>query len=141
MVLAKISQGDLLNREVQHNHLMLLALLVLGLWVIHPNYDSLIYLFIVLVAGFFLFMLKLLGAGDTKLLAVLVLGIDPVYFSAMLYLTVMLGALMALGYLVYGLLTDLRKVRKKGIPYAIPISISCYFFIVLSYLKWFSTYY
>ena len=136
-LLVKISIEDYFHRRVRHRYLIALLLILLSLWNVFPNYDVLPYTFAILVSGVVLFSLRLLGAGDTKLLVVLSLGIDPALISILLYATVILGFLLAVAYLVYGCLYDLSLVREKGIPYAIPISVSGGCCIALSYMDWF----
>jgi prepilin peptidase CpaA len=114
--------------------LFLSALLLLG-WFWHFNAAVLPYTLGILIVGFGLFCFGILGAGDTKLLAVLSLGISPKIMIIMFYGTILLGGLLALGYLLYGLATDLAKVRKKGIPYAVPISLMGGASILLSYIS------
>lgn len=111
-----------------------MVLLLLG-WCWHFNAAVLPYTLGILIVGFGLFCLRVLGAGDTKLLAVLSLGIAPDFMPLMLYGTIILGGCLATGYLLYGLVTDLAKVRKKGIPYAVPISFMGGASIFLSYIS------
>lgn len=109
--------------------------LLLFSWFWHFNAAVLPYTLGILIVGFGLFCLRILGAGDTKLLAVLSLGISPDFMPLMFYGTIILGGFLATGYLLYGLSTDLAKVRKKGIPYAVPISIVGSASIFLSYIS------
>lgn len=106
-------------------------------WFVSPNYKVLPYTGCILVVGFILHVLGVLGAGDSKLVAVISLGVMPDYISLMLFGAIALGGVLAVLTLCYGLLTDLQRTRAKGIPYAVPISISGGFFIFLSYIDWF----
>ncbi|MFT2099123.1 prepilin peptidase [Marinomonas sp. 2405UD66-6] len=132
VTLIKISIDDIYKRSVSHKSLFWLTGLLLLSWGFHFNLSVLPYTLAILVVGFGLFCLGVLGAGDTKLLAVLSLGVSPEFIPLMLYSVALLGGVLALGYLLYGLMTDLTKVREKGIPYAVPISIAGGVFIFLS---------
>lgn len=87
----------------------------------NESYTSFSTSFFILVVGFFLFLLKVIAAGDIKLLAALSLAIKPEFIVLSLCCVLVLGGVVALMYLIYGFLTDLQKVRQRGIPYAIPI--------------------
>lgn len=111
-----------------------MVLLLLG-WCWHFNAAVLPYTLGILIVGFGLFCLGILGAGDTKLLAVLSLGISPDLMPFMIYGTILLGGCLAIGYLFYGLATDLAKVRERGVPYAVPICLIGGASILLSYIS------
>ncbi|WP_197467836.1 prepilin peptidase [Marinomonas gallaica] len=137
-MLTKISIEDFCYRQVKHKYLIILSMLLLFTWFSVPNYHVLPYSVAILVSGLLLFSFRLLGAGDTKLLVVLSFGVDPILIPLLLYATVLLGCLLALIYWAYGCITNLSAVREKGIPYAIPISISGWSCVALSYMDWFS---
>lgn len=137
-LLLKISFDDVTKRTVRHRYLAILMVLFICFWTVKPNFEVLPYIGCILIVGFMLNFFGVLGGGDSKLLAVLSLGIMPNYIGLMLLCVVVLGGVMAILVLLYGLLTDFQRVREKGIPYAIPISVSGGFFIFLSYIDWFS---
>lgn len=137
ILLAKISFDDITKRTVKHRYLTILIVLFMCSWFVSPNYKVLPYTGCILVVGFILHVLGVLGAGDSKLVAVISLGVMPDYISLMLFGAIALGGVLAVLTLCYGLLTDLQRTRAKGIPYAVPISISGGFFIFLSYIDWF----
>ena len=137
LVTFKIAYDDLRIRTVRHRYLLCLAVLFLSLWTVQPNYEAITYSLIVIIAGFFLDMFRLLGAGDSKLLAIILLGVDPKFFSLVLYGAIFLGGIIAVAYYIYGVFTDLSEVRKKGIPFAVPIAISGAVGLFLSHISWF----
>ncbi|QIL85355.1 hypothetical protein G7083_05310 [Vibrio sp. HDW18] len=116
-----ITVSDLRTRKISNTALLILALLLLLGWLSQPNWSVLPYTLAILLVGLGLFKFGILAAGDTKLLAVLSLGIKPDYIALTLVGIAMLGGLLAIGYLLYGLLTDLQPVRQRGIPYGVPI--------------------
>ncbi|WP_158117284.1 prepilin peptidase [Vibrio cincinnatiensis] len=125
---------DIYKRSLSNKYILLLLVLILLGWFIQPNWSVLPYTLVILLIGLVLFYFQLLAAGDTKLLAVLSLGIHPDYLPLTLVGITVVGGIMAIGYLLYGLCTDLRAVRQKGIPYGVPISLVGGFAIYLSSL-------
>lgn len=137
LLLIKVSLNDLKHRTVKHSDLVWLAVLLLLGWFFMPNWQVLSYSLMIIVIGFILFVFRILGAGDTKLLAIVSLGVHPAIMPLMLFGVIILGGLLAISYLVYGCFTDWHTLRERGIPYTIPISISGGICIALSYLSWF----
>lgn len=133
--LAKLALTDVKTRQVRHRDLLCLMALILILWIEQPNYQVLPYTLAILGVGFLLHIFKILGAGDTKLLCVISLGVTPEFISLLLYGTVFLGGLFAIAYLIYGYCTDLARVRARGMPYAVPISIVGGAMISLTYIS------
>ncbi|MCG3765508.1 hypothetical protein EXA23_04655 [Vibrio cincinnatiensis] len=125
---------DIYKRSLSNKYILLLLVLILLGWFIQPNWSVLPYTLVILLIGLVLFYFQLLAAGDTKLLAVLSLGIHPDYLPLTLVGITVVGGIMAIGYLLYGLCTNLRAVRQKGIPYGVPISLVGGFAIYLSSL-------
>ncbi|RUM49114.1 MAG: hypothetical protein DSY85_16355 [Marinomonas sp.] len=133
--LTKLALTDIKTRQVRHRDLLCLMALILVLWIEQPNYQILPYTLAILGVGFLLHIFKILGAGDTKLLCVISLGVTPEFISLLLYGTVFLGGLFAIAYLIYGYCTDLARVRVRGVPYAVPISIVGGAMISLTYIS------
>ncbi|MBT0032650.1 prepilin peptidase [Vibrio alginolyticus] len=126
--------SDFFKRTILNSIVLILAVTILLGWFSQPNWHIWPYTVAIVLGGLLLFQLGVLGAGDTKLLAVISLGIDPSYMPLTLVGIVMVGGVMALGYLLYGLLTDLAKVRQRGIPYGVPICLVGGLAIVVSAL-------
>ncbi|MCL6271454.1 hypothetical protein M3P05_16150 [Sansalvadorimonas sp. 2012CJ34-2] len=81
------------------------------------------YLFVVF-AGLILFKINAFAGGDIKLVWAYLLGIDQQWWSVVFLLITGLGGVMAVGYLAYGYFTkNLEAVRKRGLPYGVPIAI------------------
>ncbi|AKO31103.1 A24 family peptidase [[Haemophilus] ducreyi] len=74
---------------------------------------------ICLVIGFVLFMLGVIGAGDAKLMAVLMLAVPPEYTIFFLFSTTCAG----LGLIIIGGLFFRQVIVKKGLPYGVAISV------------------
>ncbi|KYN26296.1 hypothetical protein AUQ44_14535 [Vibrio cidicii] len=133
-LLLLIAINDIKSRFIDNRAVVVLAVLVLLGWFNQPNWQIWPYTLAIVLGGLLLFQLGVLGAGDTKLLAVISLGIDPAYMPLTLVGIAMVGGVMALGYLLYGLMTDLTKVRQRGIPYGVPICLVGGLAIVVSAL-------
>ncbi|WGE69929.1 prepilin peptidase [Actinobacillus equuli subsp. haemolyticus] len=72
-----------------------------------------------LAIGFILFLFNIIGAGDVKLLAVLMLAIPSHFAIFFLFLTACAGLLLIIiGWLFYR-----QSIREKGLPYGIAISV------------------
>lgn len=121
-------------RQIKNSNLICLMLLVLFGWLDQPNLSVLPYAFLILVVGFFLHLFNILGAGDTKLICVLSLGIKIEFLVAFIYGVALLGGLFAIAFLTYGYFTNLEVVKKRGVPYAVPISISGGAMMLLSHI-------
>lgn len=123
-VLSLISIDDIQIRTVKHRYLLGLMVLILLLWLKSPNLAVLPYSFLILLAGIGLHSFKVLGAGDTKLLFVVSLGVSPDHLPLLLYGSAFFGFILILVYLIVGVLKGMEHVRREGLPFAVPISLS-----------------
>ncbi len=102
-----------------HNTLVLtlmLSALVLG--VLMNQHITLWPALMILLVGFILFCLNLVGAGDVKLMSVLALALTNAQLSNFIGFTALCGGLVT----VVGLLIAWRQMRTKGVPYGVAIS-------------------
>jgi prepilin peptidase CpaA len=136
-LLVKISISDCLSRTVKHLDLVCLTVLLLLSWIYQPNYQILTTSLVLLCIGFVLHCFSILGAGDTKLMVILTLGISPEMMPLMLYGTAFFGGCLALVYWGIGLVAGMSKVREKSLPFAVPICLSGSLAILFSYISWF----
>ena len=131
-ILGLICYGDISRRHINNNLVVCLALLgalltllawqkgsyALGWWLILQPLS-------VVIVGFGLFVFGICGAGDVKLLAAISIAIKPEFWLVTLLLMCILGGLLALGYLLYGVLSKrLAQVKAKGLPYGLAIAAS-----------------
>ncbi len=84
--------------------------------------------------GVLLWYLKVLGAGDVKLLAALIVGVQPNLVIATLISIGFMGGWLVLIMYVIGKIKRFNAY-KKGIPYGIPIALSCFIFSTISTLS------
>lgn len=127
-----ICYTDVRHRQITNGVVLIVALLCLSILVVNQQYSALMLSCTILMVGIALFLLGVIGAGDIKLLAAFSLAIKPEYLLMTLGLIVLSGGILAVFYLIYGAITDLNKVRQRGIPYAIPICLGCLFGIAAS---------
>ncbi|AMO55923.1 prepilin peptidase [Endozoicomonas montiporae] len=75
--------------------------------------------------GLLLFFTGVVAGGDIKLLLAYLVGIDSRWWLLVFLLMAIIGGVLALGYLLYGvLINNVQGVRARGLPYGIPIVIS-----------------
>jgi prepilin peptidase CpaA len=127
-----ICYSDVQQRQIGNNSVCLVALLCLSILVVNQQYSAIIHALLILAVGVALFLMRVIAAGDIKLLAAFSLAIKPEYLLSTLGLILLFGGILAGIYLIYGVLTDLKRVRQEGIPYAIPICLGCLFGIAAS---------
>lgn len=75
--------------------------------------------FVTLVIGFFLSVCRVIGAGDVKLLSVLMLMVPPIQVMGLLFVISVFGLIE----IIIGLLFFRHYFKKLGVPYGIAISL------------------
>jgi prepilin peptidase CpaA len=123
-VLITVSINDIANRTVRHRYLLILAVLLLFQWIDCPNTEVLPFSLFILVVGFVLHVFKILGAGDTKLLFVISLGVSPDNLSLLFFGIAFFSAVLVFVYLLVAAVKGMADVRRRGLPMAVPISCS-----------------
>ncbi|WP_244291601.1 MULTISPECIES: prepilin peptidase [Vibrio] len=131
-VLFYISYCDFRVRIITNKHCAIVTVIALYSLVCKDNFDVLPFSLSILIFGIALSYFSILGAGDSKLLSAISLAISPEYIVPIIFLIVFLGGALSLGYYIYGLMTDMEKVRRRGLPYGIPIVIGSLIGVVAS---------
>ena len=109
---------DLRYRLISNRVIMALLLVIIPFSYLMHGTLSWLPAVLCLVIGFVLFLLNVIGAGDVKLLAVLMLAIPSSFAIFFLFLTACAGLLLIIiGWLFYR-----QTIREKGLPYGIAIS-------------------
>ncbi|UKH14094.1 A24 family peptidase [Actinobacillus pleuropneumoniae] len=109
---------DLRYRLISNRVIMALLLVIIPFSYLMYGTLSWLPAVLCLVIGFVLFLLNVIGAGDVKLLAVLMLAIPSSFAIFFLFLTACAGLLLIIiGWLFYR-----KTIREKGLPYGIAIS-------------------
>ncbi|MFS1860977.1 prepilin peptidase [Vibrio lentus] len=81
-----------------------------------------------------LWYLRVIGAGDVKLLCALIIGIQPeLVVATLIFIGFLGGAVVSIMYII-GKVVGFDSY-KKGIPYGIPIALSCFIFSTVSILS------
>lgn len=127
-----ICYTDVRQRQITNRAVLLVTLICLSILLVNQQYPALMHAFAILAVGIGLFVLGVIAAGDIKLLAAFSLAIKPTNLPMTLCLILLIGGVQAVLYLIYGAMTDLKTVRQKGIPYAIPICLGSLFGIAAS---------
>jgi len=118
---------DVTVRLLPNSLVMLTALLCLTVSISGDFYISALQQStLALALGFGLFMLRVCGAGDIKLIAAYLLGIRPEYWALFLFFMSLIGVCIDLFQCMF------RVQRHAGIPYGVAISLSGLFFVIAS---------
>ena len=127
-----ICYQDFSKRRISNRVVSLVAVVTALLLIYLHNYAVLPYSLLLLLIGFVLFLFKFIAGGDIKLLVAFSLAIKAQFLPLTLVIIMLSGGALALSYYLFGLLTDLDKVKARGIPYGIPICLGCLFGVAAS---------
>lgn len=120
MILIFIMWQDIFFRRITHTSLALLAISLLSLILLQSHLPNILFGLIALVGGFTLFVARLWGGGDAKLVTVLALSFQSNAFYDFLFLTAFIGGIVAIG----GLIFFRNNLRSHGVPYGVAISLA-----------------
>lgn len=127
LLLIRLSWTDIKGRIISNKIILNLFLVIVPLaWIQYENVfviPALIALFI----GFLLFSLKIIGAGDVKLIAVLMLAIPSDQIFSFFFFTTFSGLLV----IIIGWIFFREPVRQNGLPYGVAISLGFLINLVL----------
>lgn len=137
LVLAALScfvcYQDLTKRRISNRLVLSLLVVSAVLFLYLHNYSILLYSGLLLLACFTLFLFNIIAGGDIKLLVAFSLAIKAQFLPLTLLIIMALGGLLGIAYYLFGLLTDLAKVKARGIPYGLPICLGCLFGVAASF--------
>lgn len=119
LLLIGLSWTDLTRRVISNNTVLLLLAVVIPFSLIHHGQIFFLPALLFLFFGFLLFSLGVIGAGDIKLIAVLMLSIPTEQLISFFFLTSCSGLLL----IIIGWLFFRESIRKAGLPYGIAISL------------------
>ncbi len=127
LLLIRLSWTDIKGRIISNKIILYLFLVIVPLaWIQYGNIfviPALIALFI----GFLLFSLKIIGAGDVKLIAVLMLAIPSDQVFSFFFFTTFSGLLV----IIIGWIFFRESIRQNGLPYGVAISLGFLINLVL----------
>ncbi|WP_342608978.1 prepilin peptidase [Vibrio tritonius] len=123
---------DCRHRIVGNN--MIFFIIIIDCFLVKQYFDaiSLAVAVITLVLGIIIFSLGICGAGDIKLLFVLIPIIDHQWLLLCFTLMFALGGILGVGLWLGDKFWPQFKLSEKGVPYAIPICISFGFGLFLT---------
>ncbi|MDP8039594.1 MULTISPECIES: A24 family peptidase [Pasteurellaceae] len=117
--MAWLSWTDISARIISNKAVLVLLITLLPFcWMFHKQV-FLIPAMITFVIGFLLFILKVIGGGDVKLITVLMLAIPYKQVTSFLFLTSFFGLLLV----IFGWLFFRKNIKKQGLPYGVAISL------------------
>ena len=127
LLLIRLSWTDIKRRIISNKIVLSLFLVIVPLaWIQYENIfviPALIALFI----GFLLFSLRIIGAGDVKLIAVLMLAIPSDQVFSFFFFTTFSGLLV----IIIGWIFFREYIRQNGLPYGVAISLGFLINLVL----------
>ncbi|MCB5310857.1 A24 family peptidase [Yersinia massiliensis] len=114
-----ICYSDICFRTISNRLIITIAMTTLLLSFTQHNTVSIVIPLIALLTGYTLFHFKLIGAGDVKLITVLLLALTTEQsLNFILYTAIMGGVVMMIGMLI-----NRADIQRRGVPYAVAISI------------------
>lgn len=116
--LAYLSWTDISKREISNKGVMVVAVLAVALSLLKYHDIFLLSAGIALVVGFLLFQFNVMGGGDAKLIAVLMLALPTEQITTFLFLTTFSGLFL----IIFGWLFFRKSIKENGLPYGVAIS-------------------
>lgn len=118
-LLAIVCRSDIRARIIANNVVLYLCGVILPY--AYLSYGEIFFLHAVatLIIGILLFRLHVIGAGDVKLLAVLMLAIPTHWVLSFLFLISFFGLIM----IILGWLFFRHDIKTRGLPYGVAISL------------------
>lgn len=118
LLLIRLSWTDIKARIISNKIVVCLFLVIIPFsWVIYGSVFILPAL-IAFTLGFLLFSLKIIGGGDVKLIAVLMLSIPRDQIFSFFFFTSFSGLLV----IIIGWVFFRESIKHKGLPYGVAIS-------------------
>ena len=118
-LLLRLCYTDVYNRIISNRVVMALLFVVVPLSLL--RYQSIFFIpaLCTLFIGFVLFILHIIGAGDIKLISVLMLVIPYEQIIFFFFFTAIAGLLLIIiGWLFYR-----KSIKARGLPYGVAISL------------------
>lgn len=119
LFLIKLSWVDVKSRIISNNIVMVLLILVIPFGYLLNGELYIVPALISLFIGFLLFLFNVIGAGDIKLITVLMLTIPPEQILSFFVFTSFFGLLL----IIIGWLFFKTSIKRNGLPYGVAISL------------------
>lgn len=126
------SYQDIKYRKIPNGVALSVALLGVFFVLSKGEYSRALSSMVILVIGAVLFQLRILAAGDSKLLAAFALMIAPQHLPLTIWLIVTLGGVLALTQWLVSQIGIHPAGMERGVPYGVPICLGSLFGIAAS---------
>ena len=127
-LLVILSISDVRSRIISNRTILLLLVVIILLSLLKYQTVFIFPALCALTVGFLLFMLNVIGAGDVKLITVLMLMIPNDEIFPFFFFTTFAG----LGLIIIGWLFFRKSIKENGLPYGVAISLGFITNLVLS---------
>ena len=127
-LLVILSISDVCSRIISNRTILLLLVVIIPLSLLKYQTVFIFPALCALTVGFLLFMLNVIGAGDVKLITVLMLMIPNDEIFPFFFFTTFAG----LGLIIIGWLFFRKSIKENGLPYGVAIRLSFITNLVLS---------
>ena len=127
-LLVILSISDIRSRIISNRTILLLLVVIIPLSLLKYQTVFIFPALCALTVGFLLFMLNVIGAGDVKLITVLMLMIPNDEIFPFFFFTTFAG----LGLIIIGWLFFRKSIKENGLPYGVAISLGFITNLVLS---------
>lgn len=128
LLLIILSITDIRSRIISNRVILLLLIATIPLSLLKYQTVFIVPALCALAIGFLLFMLNIIGAGDVKLITVLMLMIPNDEIFPFFFFTTFAG----LGLIIIGWLFFRKSIKENGLPYGVAISLGFVTNLVLS---------
>jgi len=118
LLLITLSITDIRSRIISNRIVLLLLITIILLSLLKYQTIFLIPALCALAIGFLIFTLGIMGAGDIKLISVLMLSIPDNEIISVFFFTAFAGLLL----IVVGWLFFRKSIKQNGLPYGVAIS-------------------
>lgn len=118
ILLAVICLSDIRTRIIANNIVLLLCGVIFPYAYLSNGEIFFLHAIVTLIVGIPLFGLRVVGAGDVKLLAVLMLAIPSQWVIPFLFLISFFGLILIL----FGWVFFRQSIKTQGLPYGVAIS-------------------
>lgn len=118
LLLVTLSITDIRSRIISNRIVLLLLITIIPLSLLKYQTIFLIPALCALAIGFLIFTLGIMGAGDIKLISVLMLAIPNNEIISFFFFTAFAGLLLV----VVGWLFFRESIKQNGLPYGVAIS-------------------
>lgn len=131
LLLMRLSYTDIKYRIISNKIVLILLLVILPLSWIKYREIFVVPALISFIIGFILFNLKTVGAGDVKLVSVLMLAIPQEQIMSFFFFTACSGLIL----IIIGWIFFRESILKNHLPYGVAISLG--FLLNLLLFSWF----